>query len=117
MLAAHYAPRARVVLADDGQAAAVVAGLLDGPDRPSGVGLLAPGVVPGVPDDAVVLEPAGPAEEYARLLYARLRQADRLGLDVLVCVPPPAVGIGVAVVDRLRRAAAGSAPPASTAGR
>ena len=38
--------------------------------------------------------------------YSRLRQADRLGLSVLVCVPPPEVGVGVAVNDRLRRAAA-----------
>lgn len=109
MLASHYAPRARVVLATDDEAAAAIARALD--TGAVGVGLLAPRLVPGTPDAAVVLEPAGPAEEYARLLYARLRQADRLGLDVLVCVPPAATGIGVAVVDRLRRAAAGSGHP------
>jgi L-threonylcarbamoyladenylate synthase len=52
------------------------------------------------------LEPAGTADDYAAVLYSRLRQADRLGLGVLVCVPPPEVGVGVAVNDRLRRAAA-----------
>ncbi|MTA18811.1 MAG: translation factor Sua5, partial [Actinobacteria bacterium] len=60
----------------------------------------------GLPEDIVELEPAGTADDYASVLYSRLRQADRLGLSVLVCVPPPEVGVGVAVNDRLRRAAA-----------
>ena len=45
-----------------------------------------------------------------RGLVSRLRQADRLGLSVLVCVPPPNVGVGLAVNDRLGRAAASSRP-------
>jgi L-threonylcarbamoyladenylate synthase len=45
------------------------------------------------------------AAEYARVLYATLRQADVLGLDVVLAVPPPPIGIGLAVADRLRRAA------------
>jgi hypothetical protein len=40
------------------------------------------------------------------VLYDRLRQADRLGADVLLVVPPSAAGVGAAVRDRLRRAAA-----------
>ncbi|MGZ4716455.1 MAG: Sua5 family C-terminal domain-containing protein, partial [Acidimicrobiales bacterium] len=35
---------------------------------------------------------------------------DRLGADVLLVVPPPATGVGAAVRDRLRRAAAASDP-------
>jgi L-threonylcarbamoyladenylate synthase len=70
------------------------------------VGLLAGSALVGLPEDIVELEPAGPADDYAAVLYSRLRQADRLGLSVLVCVPPPEVGVGVAVNDRLRRAAA-----------
>jgi L-threonylcarbamoyladenylate synthase len=38
-------------------------------------------------------------------LYARLREADRLAVDVLLAVPPPDAGVGAAVRDRLRRAA------------
>ncbi|MCD9623763.1 L-threonylcarbamoyladenylate synthase [Rhabdothermincola salaria] len=112
MLAAHYAPRARVEVLDEDAAAARIATLLAATDPATGhgpaVGLLAPGAIDGVATDAVVLEPVGPPPDYARLLYARLRQADRLGLDVVVCVPPPAAGIGVAVRDRLRRAAQSS---------
>jgi L-threonylcarbamoyladenylate synthase len=108
MLAAHYAPSAQVIVVDEGDASAIAAThVADGRT----VGVLAPRALPDLPDAAVALEPAGPPEEYARLLYARLRQADRLGLDVLVCVPPPPVGVGVAVIDRLRRAAIGSRRP------
>ena len=110
MLAAHYAPRARVVVVDDlaGVPGAVVEARA-GSSAPVLVGVLAPAVA-DVDDDVVELEPAGPPERYARVLYDRLRQADRLGLDVLVVVPPEPTGIGEAVVDRLRRAAAGYQP-------
>ena len=54
----------------------------------------------------VVLEPPRDVEEYARVLYARLRAADELGLDVLLVVLPPETdGLGAAIADRVRRAA------------
>jgi hypothetical protein len=34
-----------------------------------------------------------------------MRRLDGLGLDVIVAEPPPAVGLGVAIGDRLRKAA------------
>lgn len=96
MLAAHYAPTAAVVL-------------VDGPPATSGVatGLLAPA---GVPTPAGMLRVASPesADDYARQLYAALRAADRAGLRVLYAVPPQPRGLGLAVRDRLRRAAVGS---------
>ena len=104
-LAAHYSPRAQVVVAE------TVAEARERAESAAGRrGLLLP--QPGDPPEGVTLlvadeDPAG----YARVLYARLRQADRLGLDLLVVVPPAEEGIGVAVADRIRRAAAGSAPP------
>ncbi len=109
MLPAHYAPRARVDVVDADAAVDRLTRSLGEPGpggRSTVVGLLAPYTVADVPEGVVVLEPAGPPEEYARLLYSRLRQADRLGVEVLVCIPPPEVGIGVAVADRLRRAGA-----------
>ncbi len=47
------------------------------------------------------------AEEYARQLYAALRRADELGLEVVVAVLPDADGgpLALAVRDRLARAA------------
>ena len=41
----------------------------------------------------------------ARQLYAALRDLDARGVDVVIAALPPAVGLGEAVGDRLRRAA------------
>jgi L-threonylcarbamoyladenylate synthase len=69
------------------------------------VGFLAPSRIEDLPDGTEPLPPAGSAPAYAQCLYQRLREADRRGLDVLLAVPPPATGIGAAVIDRLNRAA------------
>jgi L-threonylcarbamoyladenylate synthase len=104
-LPSHYAPDARVVVVANEQELAarvrdetvvgarvgVIAGVNAAPDTVAGVTRL------GVPGDV---------DEYARLLYHWLRDADARGLDVVVAVAPDAVGIGAAVSDRLRRAAA-----------
>jgi L-threonylcarbamoyladenylate synthase len=59
-----------------------------------------------LPDQLVILDPPRDVEEYARVLYARLREADELGLEVLLVVPPAETdGLGAAVADRVRRAA------------
>ncbi len=86
-LPAHYAPRAKVVVAPD---AAVVAARL----RDMGLWVA----------EIHGLDP----REYARTLYARMREADEAGADVLVCEPAAEVGIGIAVNDRLLRAQASS---------
>ena len=41
----------------------------------------------------------------ARELYAALRDLDAAGVNVVIAALPPAVGLGEAVGDRLRRAA------------
>jgi L-threonylcarbamoyladenylate synthase len=56
-----------------------------------------------------VIEPPDDVDEYARVLYQRLRDLDRAGVDVILAVvPSDREGMGAAVADRLRRAAAGS---------
>jgi len=101
-LLSHYAPAARVeVLASDAVADRARALLAE--DRR--VGVLAPRRIEGLPAGTEALPPAGSAAAYAKCLYQRLREADRIGLDVLLAVPPPDRGIGAAVADRLRRAA------------
>ncbi|MGZ8764118.1 MAG: L-threonylcarbamoyladenylate synthase [Acidimicrobiia bacterium] len=104
-LAAHYQPRARVVVVGHIDVAIDEArSRLEAGDR---TGLLAPAPIPTdlPPNLEVVGEPTD-AREYARILYACLRAADDRALDVLVAVPPVSDGIGAAVEDRLRRAAA-----------
>ncbi|MFN8080031.1 MAG: L-threonylcarbamoyladenylate synthase [Kineosporiaceae bacterium] len=110
-LATHYAPRARVLLAEDGGAArALFTELAQTRHRnaaPS-VGLLALDAI-ATPDGVVRLAAPPRADGYAHALYAALREADALGLTEVVAVPPPALdALSAAVTDRLRRAAAGT---------
>ncbi|MFP5308166.1 MAG: L-threonylcarbamoyladenylate synthase [Actinomycetes bacterium] len=106
----HYAPRCRVVVADVGTGPEVA-----GAEAETGdvrVGLVAPGRAPlGV--TALARPQDGPA--LAACLYATLRAAEDEGLDVVVVEAVAEVGIGRAVMDRLRRAA-GEAGPASGTG-
>ena len=81
-LASHYAPRARVeVVGPDALAARRGA-----PDDAS-VGVLAPAHVP-TPIGLVRLSAPESPEDYARVLYAALREADALGLSTVLAVPP-----------------------------
>ena len=120
-LAAHYAPRAVVVLTDDPSAVpgslvraehVVAAQRRDGAADDRGAarpvaGLLA---AAAVPTPAGVVRLAAPTDEteYARALYGALREADALGLRFVVAVPPSGGALAVAVRDRLRRACIGS---------
>ncbi|TAE43872.1 MAG: L-threonylcarbamoyladenylate synthase type 1 TsaC, partial [Bacteroidetes bacterium] len=53
-----------------------------------------------------ILSPSGNAEEAARTLFASLRRLDEAGLDLILAEPAPEEGLGRAINDRLRRAAA-----------
>ncbi|MFP5486711.1 MAG: Sua5 family C-terminal domain-containing protein, partial [Acidimicrobiia bacterium] len=90
MLASHYAPACRVVLAES-------ADELDRLAADARVGGAQVSVLDRT-DDLVVA---------ARRLYDDLRAADRSGADVLVVRLPPAEGLGHALRDRLVKAAAG----------
>ena len=46
-------------------------------------------------------------DEFAQILYSALREADAQGLSEVVVVQPIGIGIGVAIRDRLARAAHG----------
>lgn len=96
LLASHYAPRAGVRL----EARTVESGeavLLFGSSRPAGLERAA----------AVesLSERGDPAEAAARL-FGALRRLDASGAPVIAVVPVPEDGLGEAINDRLRRAAA-----------
>jgi L-threonylcarbamoyladenylate synthase len=100
----HYAPRARVLLVEsEGELTRV----LENEAGRHRVGVLLPTdwAAPGM---AVTVLPWGSwsdPEALARNLYLQLRALDDLGVDVIVCPMPPSTGIGLAIRDRLRKAA------------
>jgi L-threonylcarbamoyladenylate synthase len=93
-LESHYAPtrpvrlNASTVVADEGL-------LAFGPDVPSGALL------------TLNLSPGGELAEAAANLFAMLRALDRPGIGRIAVMPIPQTGLGLAINDRLRRAAAG----------
>ncbi len=104
MLETHYSPGARLEVLAAGDVVARAAALDAVGTR---VAVLAPTQVAPLPASTLILGPAGDADAYAALLYAAFRRADADGREVILAVPPPAVGIGIAVRDRLARASAG----------
>ncbi len=100
-LASHYAPRAMVIA-------------VDLQDVPSAVASARGTVAVLAPESAFLLWGDLPAlacrlpddlDGMARNLYAALRDLDAQGVDVVIAALPPAIGLGEAVGDRLRRAA------------
>ena len=89
----HYAPRARVRL---------LASLADAAPRPDAcyIGLEAP------PDGYGRAEVPPDLATYARRLFAFFREADAAGLVRIDALTVPEAGLGRALMDRLRRAAA-----------
>jgi L-threonylcarbamoyladenylate synthase len=60
-------------------------------------------------EDVVRLAAPKTHDEFARVLYSALRAADEQGLETVVVAQPMGDGIAVAIRDRLKRAAFGSA--------
>jgi L-threonylcarbamoyladenylate synthase len=92
-LEAHYAPAATVVL---DQSPVAGQGFIAMADVVTGAGV-------------VRLAAPKTHDEFARVLYSALRAADEQGLATVVVAQPAGDGIAVAIRDRLKRAAFGSA--------
>ena len=86
----HYAPKAKVIIYGQSQ---------------SGEGLIAMSGV-ATPEGVIRLAEPKSIEEYARALYAALRQGDSQNLESIRIIPPDGQGLAVAIRDRINRAAA-----------
>lgn len=64
------------------------------------------GFGPSAPKDALNLSPTGDLQEAAANLFAMLRQLDDPKHRAIAVMPVPDTGLGIAINDRLRRAAA-----------
>ena len=87
----HYAPVAKILLCEDATV---------------GQGLIAHSSI-DTPEGVIRLASPSDDEEFARVLYSALRDADGRGLSEVVVVQPIGIGIAVAIRDRLARAANG----------
>jgi L-threonylcarbamoyladenylate synthase len=87
----HYAPIAKVLLCDVPVA---------------GQGFIAQSSI-DTPEGVIRLASPSNDEEFARVLYSALRDADARGLAEVVVMQPIGIGIAVAIRDRLARAANG----------
>jgi L-threonylcarbamoyladenylate synthase len=92
-LEAHYAPAAKVLLCETPTA---------------GQGFIAQASIQ-TPEGVIRLASPGSDEEFARILYSALREADTQGLAEVVVRQPLGIGIAIAIRNRLKRAAFGSA--------
>ena len=87
----HYSPRATVIL-----------------DRKPlfGQGMVAMSEVT-TPEGAIRLASPDGSNQYARCLYKAMRLADKMNLNEIVFIQPPAEGIGIAIRERLEKSARG----------
>ena len=87
----HYSPIAKVLLRENAIA---------------GQGFIALAAIE-TPTGVIRLASPSDDEEFARILYSALREADARGLAEVVVMQPIGIGIAVAIRDRLARAANG----------
>ena len=110
MLLKHYSPKAELVLVAAGpgrlrelvekrlRTGSRAGALLFDEDRQS---------LAGLPVEISSLGASGTPEQAAERLFEELRRLDRLGVDVIFARAPEKAGLGLAVWDRLFRAAEG----------
>ncbi len=102
----HYAPRARLILLEWSELAGIEALAKQLQTAGETVGLMLPG-------DLTLATPyliyrwgdRNDQQELARRLFAGLRELDAAGATVIVCPLPEDEGLGVAIRDRLLKAA------------
>ncbi|HET6409288.1 MAG TPA: L-threonylcarbamoyladenylate synthase [Chthoniobacteraceae bacterium] len=113
-LQSHYAPRTPLILeerpfglpGEQAPESGELSQISFGADRK--IGVLA-WKQPAFPIDCAAMEVLsldGDFREAAATLFAKMRRLDEAGLDFIVAEPVPEVGLGVAIMDRLRKAAA-----------
>ncbi|HEV2639086.1 MAG TPA: L-threonylcarbamoyladenylate synthase [Actinocrinis sp.] len=99
----HYAPRAKVILVDPDK---VVSETERAQEAGYRVGVLLPASLGEAPVHAhAVITLPDSVEAYAYGLFGFLRELDRRGCELIVASEPDEQGLGLAIANRLRRAA------------
>lgn len=105
--ALHYAPRAEIVLVAAHEISKTAADLIAASRR---VVVLGDPASANLPSRLDILPLPDSLADVAHSLYETLREVDRLGFDVALVTLPPDEGLGLAIADRLRRAAGPRGP-------
>jgi len=100
MLKRHYAPRTRVIIVNSWEEYYRLRAMY------GRVLLLLPRPLHGVEGDVRFLSERGDMGEVAANLFGALYEADREGYEVIAVMPVPEVGLGRAIMNRLRKASA-----------
>ena len=90
-LESHYAPRARVIVGEVSHHEGSATGFLANADFPT-------------PQGMVRLASPRSVDEYARVLYQSLIDADHQGLQTVLVIPPEGEGLAAAIRDRIEKA-------------
>lgn len=88
----HYSPRAKVIVVDTSDHVETIA-------NAAFIGLQMP------PTKFALVERCDDVENYAHELFEFFRECDRRGIETIYCEAVEEKGIGVALMDRIRRAA------------
>lgn len=99
MLTSHYAPRVPLIIGDVYKLSAAA--------NTQRTGIIAfSNFLPDIPTKhQIVLSPSGNFTDAARNLFAGMRYLDNCDIDVIFAEPAPESDLGIAINDRLRRAA------------
>lgn len=105
--ALHYAPRAEIVIVAEDEIPERASDLIVAGRR---VVVLGDAASAKLPSRLEILPLPDSLADVARSLYDTLREVDRRGFDVALVTLPPDEGLGLAIADRLRRAAGPRGP-------
>jgi L-threonylcarbamoyladenylate synthase len=103
----HYSPRAGLILVKEGDAEEFSKVILDEVIRTKKIGC----ILHSIPDpetfpNRFVRRIPPDVETISHMLFEMLREFDKSGVDIIVVEEVPDKGLGMGVMDRLRRAAA-----------
>jgi L-threonylcarbamoyladenylate synthase len=101
----HYSPKAPVLLVTKGDSESLSAILRRAHSAKSKIGCILHTITdfPNTPDVIVKRVPSN-AEELSKVLFDLLRALDKSGVEAIVVEEVDEVGLGTAIMDRLRRA-------------
>ena len=101
----HYAPRTPLRLIAPGMNVRVFDRANKAPARIGSLAFQSPSTAAEFVCEEI-LSPTGDLREAAATLFAKMRRLDEAGLDMILAEQVPEHGLGIAIMDRLRKAAA-----------